>query len=164
MPFVSRRPKLKLTEEDGAWLRQLSQSRSEAAGRVQRAQILWRYHSGETVSAIAAALRTHRPRVERCIAKALELGVRSALQDLPGRGRRPALSAEARAWVVALACQQPKELGYAQELWTTRLLAKHVRKQCSAAGHPSLQRLSRGTVSKILRAQAVQPHKIRYRC
>ena len=162
MPFVSKRPKLKLTEEDGAWLQPLSQSRSEAAGRVQRAQILLRYHTGETVSTIATALRTHRPRVERCIAKALELGVRSALQDLPGRGPRPALSAEARAWVVALACQKPKELGYAQELWTTRLLAKHVRKHSSGAGHPSLQRLSRGTVSKILRAQAVQPHKIRY--
>ena len=116
MPFVSKRPKLKLTEEDGAWLQPLSQSLSEAAGRVQRAQILLRYHTGETVSTIATALRTHRPRVERCIAKALELGVRSALQDLPGRGRRPALSAEARAWVVARACQKPKELGYAQEL------------------------------------------------
>ena len=111
---------------------------------------------------IAAALRTNRPRVERSIAKALELGVRSALQDLPGRGRRPTLSPEARAWVVALACQKPKELGYAQELWTTRLLAKHVRKHGRAAGHPSLQRLARGTVSKILRASAIQPHKIRY--
>ena len=162
MPFISRRPKLKLTEEESTWLQQLSQSRSEAAGRVQRAQILLRYHTGETVSAIAAALRTHRPRVERCIAKALELGIRPALQDLPGRGRRPALSVEARAWVVALACQKPKELGYAQELWTTRLLAQHVRKHCRAAGHPRLRRLARGTVSKILRANAVQPHKIRY--
>src|SRR6516165_8018748 len=156
MPFISRRPKLKLTEEESTWLQQLSQSRSEAAGRVQRAEILLRYHTGETVSAIAAALRTHRPRVERCIAKALELGIRPALQDLPGRGRRPALSVEARAWVVALACQKPKELGYAQELWTTRLLAQHVRKHCRAAGHPRLRRLARGTVSKILRAQAVQ--------
>ena len=162
MPFVSKRPKLKLTEEESTWLQQLSQSRSQAAGRVQRAEILLRYHTGETVSSIAAALRTNRPRVERCIAKALELGVRSALKDLPGRGRRPALSVEARAWVVALACQKPKELGYAQELWTTRLLAQHVRKHCRAAGHPRLRRLARGTVSKILRANAVQPHKIRY--
>jgi len=162
MPFVSRRPRLDLTSEDNSWLQQLSQSRSEPAGRVQRAQILLRYHTGDTVSAIAAALGTNRPRVERCLAKALGLGVRSALQDLPGRGRRPTLSAEARIWVVALACQKPKDLGYAQELWTTRLLAKHVRKHCVAAGHPSLQRLSRGTVSKILRAQAVQPHKIHY--
>jgi helix-turn-helix protein len=119
VPFVSRRPKLKLTQAESTWLQQLSQSRSEPAGRVQRAQILMRYHAGETVSMIAAGLGTNRPRVERCLAKALELGARSALQDLPGRGRRPTLSAEARAWVVALACQKPKELGYAQELWTT---------------------------------------------
>jgi transposase len=162
MPFVSKRSKLKLTGEEMTWLRQLSQSRSEAAGRVARAEILLRYHVGETVSGIAAALRTNRPRVERCVAKALELGVRGALQDLPGRGRRPALSAEARAWVVALACQKPKDLGYAQELWTTRLLAKHVRKHCVAAGHANLQHLARGTVSKILRAQPVPPHKIEY--
>ena len=72
------------------------------------------------------------------------------------------LTAEARAWVVALACQKPKELGYAQELWTTSLLAQHVRQQGGAAGHASLQHLARGTVSKILRAQPVQPHKIEY--
>jgi len=162
MPFISRRPRLRLSEAERAWLQQLSQSRSEAAGRVQRAEILLRYHGGQTVSGIAAALRTNRPRVERCLAKALELGVHGALQDLPGRGRRPTLSAEARAWVVALACQKPKQLGYAQELWTTRLLAKHVRKYAVAAGHPSLQHLARGTVSKILRAGPVQPHKIEY--
>ena len=162
MPFVSKRAKLRLTEEDATWLQHLSQSRSQAAGQVQRAEILLRYHGGETVSGIAAALRTNRPRVERCIAKALELGARGALQDLPGRGRPPTLTAEARAWVVALACQKPKELGYAQELWTTNLLARHVRKQGGAAGHASLQHLARGTVSKILRAQPVQPHKIEY--
>lgn len=162
MPFVSKRPRLRLTEEETNWLQQLSQSRSEAAGQVQRAEILLRYHGGETVSGIAANLRTNRPRVERCLSKALELGVRGALQDLPGRGRHPRLTAEARAWVVALACQKPKELGYAQELWTTGLLAKHVRRHGVAAGHASLAHLARGTVSKILRSQPVQPHKIEY--
>jgi transposase len=162
VPFVSKRSKLRLTEEETTWLQHLSQSRSQAAGQVQRAEILLRYHGGETVSRIAAALRTNRPRVERCLAKALELGARGALQDLPGRGRHPTLTAEARAWVVALACQKPQELGYAQELWTTSLLARHVRQQGGAAGHASLQHLARGTVSKILRAQPVQPHKIEY--
>jgi len=162
MPFVSRRAKLKLTSEERRLLQQLSQSRSEAAGRVQRAEILLRYYVGETVSGIAAQLRTNRPKVERCLVKALQLGVRSALQDLPGRGRRPELSAAARAWVVALACQKPKELGYAQELWTTRLLARHVRQHCIASGHPSLQHLARGTVSKILRANKIQPHRVEY--
>ena len=140
----------------------LSQSRSEPAGRVQRASILLRYHAGETVSEIARSLGTNRPRVERCVSKALDLGAAQALGELPGRGRKPALTPEARAWVVSLACQKPKQLGYAEELWTTRLLAKHVQKQCAAAGHSSLLKLGRGTVSKILTANQVQPHKIQY--
>ncbi len=162
MPFTSKRSKLEIVEEEVRMLEQLAQSRTEAVGRVERAKILLRYTQGATVSSIAAELHTNRPRVERCLSKALELGVRMALADLPGRGRRPSLSAEGRAWVVALACQKPKDLGYAQELWTTRLLAEHVRKHCEAAGHPSLKELSRGSVSKILRANQVQPHKIRY--
>jgi transposase len=162
MPFRSRRARLQLSEEERQWLQRVSQSRSEPAGRVQRAQVLLRYHGGDTVSAIAAQLRTNRPKVERLLAKALGLGVRAALADLPGRGRRPRLTPDARAWVVALACQKPPTLGYAQELWTTRLLAKHVRAHCAAAGHPSLLRLGRGTVSKLLRAQTLQPHKVRY--
>lgn len=162
MPFVSRRAQLKLSSHETETLTALAQSRSEPAGRVQRASILLRYHAGETVSEIARSLATNRPRVERCVSKALDLGVTQALADLPGRGRRPAMTAEARAWVVALACQKPKDLGYAQELWTTKLLSKHVRKHCEAAGHPSLTKLGRGTVSKILSANQVHPHRIQY--
>ena len=140
----------------------LCRSRTEAAGRVQRAAMLLRYHASDTVSEIARSLETNRPRVERCVNKALQLGAAQALADLPGRGRRPAMTPEARAWVVSLACRKPKDLGHAQELWTTRLLAQHIRKQAMAAGHPSLAKLGRGTVSKILRANQVQPHRIQY--
>jgi transposase len=140
----------------------LSQSRSEPAGRVQRALILLRYYAGDSVSEIARTLGTNRPRVERCVSKALDLGAAQALNDLPGRGRRPAMTVGARAWVVALACQKPKDLGYAQELWTMKLLAKHVREHCHEAGHPSLAKLGRGTVSKILSANQVRPHKVQY--
>lgn len=162
MPFVSTRAQLVLSDQDKTWLSHISQSRSEAAARVHRAQILLRYSQGDTISAIAAALSTNRPKVERCIAKALQLGVRAALQDLPGRGRRARISDEDKTWVVHVACQKPKELGYAQELWTTRLLAKHIRKHCGELGHPSLGQLGRGTVSKILAAHPVRPHKLEY--
>jgi transposase len=162
MPFRSRRARLSLTDEDRTWLVQLAQSRSEAVARVQRAQILLRYAEGQSVSAVAQALLTNRPRVERCVSKALELGVRAALRDLPGRGRRRSITDEDKAWVVDLACQKPKDLGYAQELWTTRLLAKHIRTHGVGAGHPQLQKLGRGTVSKILAAHPVKPHKIQY--
>lgn len=162
MPFVSRRAQLRLSKEDVEMLAALSQSRNEPAGRVQRATILLRYHDGETISEIARTLATNRPRVERCVSKALELGVAQALADLPGRGRRRVLTPAGRAWVVSLACQKPKDLGYAQELWTTRLLSQHVRKHGEAAGHPGLGKLGRGTVSKILSANQVHPHKIQY--
>jgi transposase len=162
MPFVSTRSQLVLSDQDKTWLSHISQSRSEAAAKVHRAQILLRYYQGDTISAIAAALRTNRPKVERCIAKALQLGVRTALEDLPGRGRRARISDEDKTWVVNLACQKPKELGYAQELWTTRMLAKHIRKHCGELGYPSLSKLGRGTVSKILAAHPVRPHKLEY--
>ncbi len=162
MPFVSTRAQLVLSEPDAIWLRHLAQSRTAAAAKVQRAQILLRYWQGETVSAIATVLRTNRPKIERCLSKALQLGVRAALQDLPGRGRPTRISDEEKAWVVNLACQKPKELGYAQELWTTRLLAKHIRNHCRRAGHDNLAKLGRGTVSKILAAHPVRPHKLEY--
>lgn len=50
MPFASRRAQLKLTNKEVEAVTALSQSRSEPAGRVQRAAILLRYHAGETVS------------------------------------------------------------------------------------------------------------------
>jgi transposase len=162
MPFISRRAALSLASVDKTWLDQLAQSRTQPIAQVQRAQILLRYAEGQTISAVAQALHTNRPRVERCVAKALELGVRAALRDLPGRGRRRSMSDEDRTWVVDLACQKPKDLGYAQELWTTRLLAKHIRRHCVEAGHPQLQKVGRGTVSKILAAHPVKPHKIQY--
>jgi len=120
------------------------------------------YADGGTVSAIARQMKTNRPKVERCINKALQVGVLPSLSDLPGRGKAPTISAEAKAWVLSLACQKPKDLGYAQEMWTTSLLASHVRKHCVATGHPSLAHLARGTVSKILTKGQVRPHKITY--
>lgn len=162
MPFVSHRAHLRLSPSELEMLTALSQSRTEASARVQRASMLLRYHANESISQIARSLATNRPRVERCVSKALELGVTQALADLPGRGRRPVMTSQARAWVVSLACQKPKDLGYAQELWTTRLLAQHIRTHCVAAGYPSLSKLGRGTVSKILSANQVRPHKIQY--
>ena len=162
MPFVRKRATLVLSPDIQQSLTTLSQARTEPAQRVERARIMLAYSSGESVSSIARRLNTNRPKVERCIDKALELGSLMALEDLPGRGRPAAITAEARAWVVALACQKPKTLGYSYELWTTRLLAKHIRAHCREAGHPSLQKIGRGTVSKILAKSEIRPHKIDY--
>jgi len=64
--------------------------------------------------------------------------------------------------VVHVACSKPKELGYAAELWTRSALALHVRKHAVEAGYPALARAGKATVQRILDAQALQPHKIKY--
>jgi hypothetical protein len=74
----------------------------------------------------------------------------------------PEITADARAWLVSLACQKAKDLGYPHELWTTRLLARHTREHAVAAGHPCLAGVVQGTVCKILARDGVKPHKVRY--
>ena len=162
VPFASRRASLDLSDEMRSILEAVVRSRSESVQRVVRARILLAYADGRSVSAIARELQTNRPKVERCIDKGLQLGAPAALSDLPRKGRPGQISAEARAWVVSLACVKPKQLGYPEELWTTRLLARHVREHCEQAGHPSLAQLAGGTVSKILSRAQLRPHKIEY--
>jgi hypothetical protein len=64
--------------------------------------------------------------------------------------------------VVSLACIQPKDLGYAAELWTRSALANHVRSRAVAAGHPSLAKAVKATVQRILAEQPLHPEKIKY--
>ena len=103
-----------------------------------------------------------RPKVERTVDRALQYGVEAALDDLPRPGRPREISAEARIWVVELACRKPKDLGYPEELWTTARLSAHIQEHCVEAGHPSLANLGRGTVSKILAEHKLRPHKVKY--
>jgi hypothetical protein len=97
---MPRRAKLVMTAEGRASLEQVARSRTAPTAQKERAEMLLAYAGGERVTDIARALHTTRPRVERCIDKALQLGVSAALMDLPGRGRKATIPSEARAWVV----------------------------------------------------------------
>jgi transposase len=92
----------------------------------------------------------------------LEFGIKTALDDFQRSGRPNEITPEAKAWIVSLACQKPKDLGYSYELWTTRLLAKHVRKNAEKQGYPSADNIGSGTISRILSAQQIKPHKVTY--
>ncbi|MGB4097886.1 MAG: IS630 family transposase [bacterium] len=162
MAFKKTRPNLELDAETITMLTRISRSHTEPVRRVERAKILLGYYEGMSVSELARLLGTNRPKIERCIDKALQLGVEAALADLKRSGRPPRITDEAKAWLVNLACQRPLDRGYPHELWTTDLLARHARAHCLASGHPSLAQLNRGTVSKILRKNHIKPHKIRY--
>jgi transposase len=163
MPRTSNRPKLVLTGDEKKELDELRRRARTAAVRdVQRAQILLRYHAGETVSQIARALKITRKSALKWIDKALQMGVKAGMKDTPHKPREAVITDDAKAWVVNLACSKPKDLGYAAELWTRSALARHVRREAAAAGFPALVKAGKATVQRILKAQELQPHKIRY--
>ena len=118
MARASTRPRLVLTAEEMNYLDQLRQSKTAAFRDVQRAQILWRYHAGETVSQIARALKMTRKSVLKWIDKSLQIGAKVGMKDTPHKPREAVITDDAKAWVVHLACCKSKELGYAAELWT----------------------------------------------
>ncbi len=105
-------------------------------------------------------MSTNRQKVIRCVKKALAYGIYEAISDLPRSGKPQEITAEARAWIISLACTKPKDLGYPHELWTQRLLAEYIQKNCVNEGYPEMVKISSGTISKILGASNIKPHKI----
>ena len=162
MPFTSKRSKIQLTVKELEVLTSISKSRTEAKSRVERAQMILAYANEESINSIAKTLNTNRPRVERTIDRATGFGILTALNDLPRKGTTPKITKEARVWFLSIACTKPKELGLASEFWTYEALGKYIRDTCHHAGHPSLEKISKGTVSKILAKSDVKPHKISY--
>jgi transposase len=153
---------LAIAGEDLTKLMAIARSRTEPASGVERARMLLAYRDDPSFFAVGRLLGVHHQTVQRCIERAASLGPLAALDDSARPGKTATITAEAKAWLVSLACQKAKDFGYPHELWTTRLLARHAREHGPAAGHECLGKLVQGTVCKILDAHAVKPHKIRY--
>jgi len=153
---------LAIGEKDLAELGAIARSRTEPASRVERARMLLAYREDPSFFAVAQAMGVHHQTVQRCVERALAYGPIAALGDRPRPGKEPTITAEAKAWVVNLACRKAKELGYPHELWTTRLLARHAREQGPTEGHSCLTKLAQGTLCNILNGQEIKPHKVRY--
>ena len=159
---MKRRIRFELSEEDRDFLEKTSRSRTEKAVRVQRSQILLNYADNMRITAIAALFRTNRPLVERVIDRAIAYGIKQALVDLPRSGRPALISDAAKAWVLAIACQKPTELGYAHETWTYSLLLNHIHKNGHQAEHDGLKRLGKGRLHALLSKANIKPHKVSY--
>ena len=153
---------LAMKDEEIERLMVISRSRTEAASRVERAQMLLTYRENPSFFAVGQRLGVHHQTVQRCVERALAYGPLSALDDRPRPGKEPTITPEAKAWLVSLACDKAKDHGYPHELWTTRLLARHARENGPAAGHDCLANLVQGTVCKILGHEEIKPHKVRY--
>ena len=151
-----------IDEADAIRLQSIARSRTEPASRVERARILLHYRDDPSCYAVGRAVGVTHQTVQRCLARATRFGVMAALDDSPRPGKEPEITVQARAWLVSLACQKAKEVGYPHELWTTRLLARHAASMARQRGTPVLARIAQGTVCKLLAEQEVKPHKVRY--
>lgn len=162
MPDPGKRMRLILPAEDRALLEAIRRSRTEEKRRTIRAAILLDAAGGVGDQANADAQKVNRNTVVLCIGKYLRFGLDAALGDLPRPGKPRRVSDEAIAWIQNLACQKPRDLGYAQELWTYKLLGEHIRREAPATGYAELRRLSRSKLHKILTQSELKPYKVRY--
>ena len=162
MARKSNRPALVLTPEQVVTLKELAASRSAPVREVERARVLLGYASGTTITELQRQLGFDRPRIYRCVDKALAAGVQAGLKDKYHRPHEPEITDEAKAWVVSIACTKPKDNGLAAELWTISGLARFVCAGALAAGFPRLANAGKSTVWRILDENQIKPHKISY--
>src|SRR5262249_23182443 len=152
---------LSISDADVAKLMSTARSRTEPASRVERARILLGYREDPSFFAVARALGLHHQTVQRCVERALAYGPMAALDDRPRPGKEPKITAEAKAWLVSLACRKAKAwvipTGCGRRgCWPPTLLSMDQGRATP------VDKLVQGTVCKILDEQEVKPHKVRY--
>src|SRR3974377_1634419 len=136
---------LAMTDKEIGKLATIARSRSEAARRVARAQMLLSYRENLSFFAVGQRLGAHHQTVQRCVERAVAYGPLAALDDRARPGKEPTITPEAKAWLVSLACDKAKEHGYPHELWTTRLLAPPAPEHGACPPSHARRRGPRGT-------------------
>ena len=153
-----------LTAEDRNYLETQTRARTIQAQTVNRARILLLKADGCSIDDIADKVGINRKSVMLCLKKYADGGVENALFDAPGRGRNAEITDEEKAWIINIACQKPKDLGYSAETWTYARLTSHINKRAEAAGFIRLSTIHKSTVHKILDDAEIKPFRIRYYC
>ena len=128
----------------------LANSQTSEYRKVQRAKILLLSADGMSNAEIASSIGVHRNTVAAFVTKYIAAGIDYALNDSARTGRPNSICDDEKAWITNVACTKPKDIGYAEELWTYRSLQKHIRKHCTDAGYPGLSQISPNTIRTIL--------------
>lgn len=94
----------------------------------------------------------------------MESGVKAAMEDSKGRGRRIEITDDAKAWVINIACQKPSAFGLPAELWYPLSLTRYINSVAEQEGYPRMATASEFSIRKILRKAMLNPHKVTYYC
>ena len=155
---------IKITVEERAYLETRTRARTIQAQTANRARILLLKADGYSIDDIADKIGINRKSVMLCLNKYAEGGVENALFDAPGRGRNAEITDDEKAWIINLACQKPRDFGYAAETWTYAKLTSHINKNAEAAGFIRLSTIHKSTVHTILDDAEIKPFRIKYYC
>ena len=98
---------ISLSDDDRSYLKSILQKGTVETRVHRRAKILLLKSDGMADGAIADKLDISRPTVKLCLKKYMESGVKTALEDSKGRGRKAEITDGAKAWVINIACQKP---------------------------------------------------------
>lgn len=159
-----QRFELRLTTQERVRLEKLIAS-SETASRLrQRARVILLRADGKTYDDIEKELAISTPTIAKILKKCFAYGVDEALGDLDRTGRNDVIDADAKAWLVSLACQFPEDVpeGPEQERWTITALTDYVQRHCAAAGYASLENVRSSTVWNILNDPTAKPRHLDY--
>lgn len=122
---------------------------------IKRANMLLLRDDGLTKDEAACELGTARNAVEywvdKYIAKKPETNIIDFLSTHPERGRKRVVTDEAKAWVISLSHQSPRDFGYDAEKWTSRALTLYIHRHAREAGFEQLSTISRQVIYYILR-------------
>lgn len=155
---------INLTDDEIKYLCSLTQKRTIEARVYKRAKVLLLKYQGLSNESIADKLDVTVPTVRLCLEKFQNAGIQAALQDFAGRGRKPEIFDDSKAWVVNIACQKPTAFGLSAELWYPTSLTKYINAVAGSQGYPRMATASTSTIRKILHEAQLNPHKITYYC
>ena len=153
-----------LSDDDKSYLKSVLQKGTVEARVHRRAKILLLKSDGMADEAIADKLDISTPTVKLCLKKYRESGVKTALEDSKGRGRRIEITDDAKAWVINIACQKPSAFGLPAELWYPLSLTRYINSVAGQEGYSRMVTVSEFSIRKILREAMLNPHKVTYYC
>lgn len=117
-----------VTDDEYTELQRLSRSRTEAARRVERAQILLALATQERVAAIAEKYRRCEAAIYHHLHRFNAIGL-AALDDAPRQGRPLTYSEEQRGELLVTAQTHPQQLGLRFGHWTLDRLVAYAHEQ-----------------------------------
>lgn len=112
--------KLNITKKDQRKLKELSQSGTLKARKLNRCRILSLKSQGKTLDEIAAMLKMSKVTVNEICKRYEHEGLEAALNERPRSGKPSIFDGKQKAKITALACSKAPE-GHSQ--WSLRLLA-----------------------------------------